>query len=73
MEARRVAAEKPARLLSQRDSNMQAHTEVQEAQFLHKPSSEKGMDSGMVQMALLQLGRAGKPPQCLIPSSQGPV
>lgn len=72
MEARGAAAEKPARLLAQRDSKMPADTEVQEAHLLPKQggqsSSKKGVGSGMV-----RVGKVGKPPQGLIPSSHCPA
>lgn len=62
---------KPARLWLQVDSNSQVNTAVQEAPLWQKqrgqPASEKGVDSRMVQMTLLKLGRIGKPLQCLKP------
>lgn len=68
MEAR-GAAEKPARLWSQIDSNSQVDTAAQEAPLLQKQwgqlASEKGMDNRMV------LGGVGKPvPNSYYPSSQ---
>lgn len=67
MEARRVAArvaaEKPASLLSQRDSNTQADQERKRLiSYITKGVSlhmRRGWTVG--QMALLQLGKVGKP------------